>query len=292
MSNCVNWSDPYQDRNGQWYKGNLHAHTSPASGCGTLRVEHVWDLYVKAGYDFLALSDHMNFSVFGDRRMIWIPGLEWNSPIVEHTGVYCLDQAVVRRCIEIDDQAALLAFLADKPAMVVLNHPNWQLVPHYRREQLEARQGYDGIEVYNQVIERLDGYAISSDKWDYLLAKGRRVLALASDDSHNAADIGNAFIAVRSRERSAGAIFDSIRRGNFYSSSGVRIVDILRRGSRITVETADAQEIRAIGAGGVRFERVMGPCMSFDVAHAFGPYVRFAAYGRGAAMAWTQPFFI
>jgi histidinol phosphatase-like PHP family hydrolase len=292
MSNSVNWSNPYADRNGQWYKGNLHAHTSPASGCGTLRVEDVWNRYARAGYDFLALSDHMNFSVFQDERMVWIPGLEWNSTTGEHTGVYSLDQPLVRRCIEIADQGELLAFLADKEALVVLNHPNWQLTPHYRREQLEARRGYDGIEVYNQVIERLDGYAISSDKWDYLLVKNRRVLALASDDSHNAADIGNAFLAVRARERSAKAILDGLRAGNFYCSSGQSVIDVRREGGTIVIETPDAQEIQAVGAGGVRFERVKTPCMSFDLAHAFGPYVRFQAFGQGSEMAWTQPFFV
>lgn len=291
MSNSVNWSNPYADRNGQWLKGNLHAHTSPASGCGTLRVEDVWNRYAQAGYDFLALSDHMNFSVYHDGRMIWIPGLEWNSPIGEHTGVYSLDQSVVRRCIEISDQGQLLDFLSDKDALVVLNHPNWQLVPHYRREQLEARRNYDGIEVYNQVIERLDGYAISSDKWDYLLMKGRRVLGLASDDSHNAADIGNAFLSVRATERTAPAILSALRAGNFYCSSGQTISDIRREPGRIVVETPDAQEIRAVGCGGVRLDYVKGPSMSFDLAKASGPYVRFAVYGQGSTMAWTQPFF-
>jgi hypothetical protein len=292
MSNFVKWENPYADRGGQWYKGNLHAHTSPASGCGTLRVEHVWNLYAKAGYDFLALSDHMDFSVYQDQRMIWLPGVEWNSPTGEHTGVYSPDHSVIRRCIEIDDQGKLLQFLDGKEALVVLNHPNWQLVPHYRREQLEARRGYDGIEIYNHVIERLDGYAISTDKWDYLLMKDRRVLALASDDSHNAADIGNAWVRVRGAERSASAILGALRRGNFYCSSGQDFTDIRREGKRIVIETADAQEIQAIGCGGVRFERVKGACMSFELSHAFGPYVRFAAYGQGSDMAWTQPFFL
>ncbi len=212
MSNTVNWSDPYAARGGRWYKGNLHAHTSPASGCATLRVEDVWNRYARAGYDFLAISDHMSFSVYQDPRMVWIGGIEWNSPTGEHTGVYSLDHGLLRRCVQIADQGELLSLLAGKEALAVLNHPNWQLVPHYRREQLEARQGYDGIEVYNHVIERLDGYAISSDKWDYLLMKGRQVLGLASDDSHIGADIGNAYISVRAQARTPEAILAALPR--------------------------------------------------------------------------------
>ena len=44
MSLCVNWANPYANRAGQWYKGNLHTHTAPASGCGEVPLERVWDL--------------------------------------------------------------------------------------------------------------------------------------------------------------------------------------------------------------------------------------------------------
>ncbi len=58
----VNWTNPYAERHGTWLRGNLHAHTSPASSCATLPVEVVLDLYADLGYDFLCLSDHMTLT--------------------------------------------------------------------------------------------------------------------------------------------------------------------------------------------------------------------------------------
>lgn len=292
MSISVNWKNPYEDRRGQWYTGTLHTHTSPASKCGKVAVERVLELYAQAGFDFLAISDHMAFTSASHPEMVMIPGVEWNSAAGEHTGIFSLDPAVLEHAIGISDQEALLAWLADRDAMVVLNHPNWQLKPHYRREQLAVKGPYDGIEIFNNVIERLDGYAIATDKWDYLLASGKKVLGFASDDFHQERDVGWGKVVVRSASRDAAGLLDAIRRGNFYCSSGVTINDIRREGNRVTVESHDAQEIQAIGQGGKLIERRFAAEMAFEIPETCGTYVRFALYGQGSAMAWTQPFFL
>jgi hypothetical protein len=292
MTISVNWLDPYEDRTGRWYKGNLHTHTFPASSCAKVPARRMWELYAKARYDFIAISDHMTLTDYRGRGMVAIPAIEWNSSRGEHTGVCSPDRGLLERCTRIQDHAELLRFLADKDALVVLNHPNWQRTPHYRREQLDDRGPYDGIEIYNGVIERLEGAADSTDKWDYLLVKGRRVLGLASDDSHTEGDVNNAAVFVRSPRWSAGAILSALRRGNFYCSCDqMRFTDIRRRGEVVTVRTRTGQEIQAIGAGGMLLERVRAAAMSLDLSRVAGPYVRFAAYGAGSSMAWTQPFF-
>ena len=43
-------------RDGNWYKGNLHTHTTQSDGA--VSPEEMMACYRKAGYDFLALSDH------------------------------------------------------------------------------------------------------------------------------------------------------------------------------------------------------------------------------------------
>jgi len=290
MSVVVNWANPYEDRCGQWYKGNLHAHTSPASACGKVPLARALDLYVQSGYDFLAVSDHMKLSRPQDSRLTLIPGVEWNSPLGEHVGVYSLNTDILDSAVGIADHVQLLAFLGGKDALAVLNHPNWELQSHYRREKLQERQGYDGIEIYNHVIERCQGYAISTDKWDFLLAQDRRVLGFANDDSHAECDIGNAWISVRAHERTPAAILEAVRRGNFYCSCGVELTDIRREGDAITVESRGGQEIQAIGEGGIMMQRVRQESLTFDIKAA-RRYVRFAVYGTGSSMAWTQPFF-
>jgi hypothetical protein len=289
----VNWANPYEDRNGQWLKGNLHTHTSPGSPCGQISVEDCVSAYVERGYDFISISDHMTCTLHADGRIALIPGIEWNDAAGGcHTGVCSLDPSVLQSAIAISDHTVLLDSLAGASALVILDHPNWQLTPHYRREQLQAKQHYNGIEIYNAVIERLPGYAIATDKWDYLLARGRKVLGFAADDSHREPDIGLAAIYVRSKGRSARNIMAAIARGSFYASSGATIDDIRLQNGVIEIETPDAQEIEARVDGGMCVGRLKDRSLRFDTRDLRRSYVRFAVYGSGSAMAWTQPFFL
>lgn len=48
---------------GQWYKGNLHCHTTVSDG--SLTPEEVVTLYKSNGYSFLAISDHNIYTDFG-----------------------------------------------------------------------------------------------------------------------------------------------------------------------------------------------------------------------------------
>jgi predicted metal-dependent phosphoesterase TrpH len=285
----VHWTNPYADRDGRWLRGNLHAHTAPASGCGTLPADEVTARYAAAGLDFLALSDHMRVTTPAAAPLTLLPGVEWNAPEGFHTGVYALDPAALQPACAMTDQAELLAHYATPDTLTVLNHPNWTLRPHYHREELQAAQGYDGMEVYNALIRRLDGHELAVEKWDWLLAQGRRVLAFASDDSHIADDIGQAWLCVRARENTPAAIFHALKTGNFYASGGVELTDIRRDGTRLTVESTDGQEVQVHGHGGVILARVHDHSLAFDMADT--PIARVTVYGRGSAMAWTQPFF-
>ncbi|HOF89507.1 MAG TPA: hypothetical protein PLZ36_15605 [Armatimonadota bacterium] len=287
----VNWTNPYAGAAGRWLRGNLHTHTHPASGCGTEAPARVLARYEDAGYDFLALSDHLAMVEPPATRLALIPGIEWNSDRGEHAGVYAADPAFPRRAIALRDQAELLAAHAETDGLLVMNHPNWQLTPHYRREALLAKPHYDGLEIYNGVIERLQGYAISTDKWDYLLANGRRVLGFASDDSHVPGDIALGWLMVRSRDETPAGLLRALQAGHFYCSTGVAISDVGRDGNRVTVASPDAQAISLIADGGRRLARVTGGAMTASFDDVTVSYLRFELYGRGAAMAWTQPFF-
>ena len=121
MSNNVDWSNPYADRNGQWLKGNLHTHTSPASGCGEISVEDCLNQYVKLGYDFLAISDHLNYTKYQDDRITILPGVEWNSITGHHTGVYSMNDTDIKAVNKISDQDELLEMFADTDALVILD---------------------------------------------------------------------------------------------------------------------------------------------------------------------------
>ena len=295
MSIDVNWNNPYADCRGNWYKGNLHTHTSPASECGKVPSERVLELYNEKGYDFLSISDHMNLYEVEKSPLCLIPGIEWNSPEGEHTGGYSCDQKIMKAAIHINKHNELLDYLLDKNALIVLNHPDWQSIPHYRREVLEQKRLYDGIEIYNGVIERMQGEAVSTGKWDYLLGKGRRLLGFANDDSHLESDIGRAWLQVRALELNVDSIMTALKNGNFYCSTGVVISDIRKKGNSIEIKSENAEEIHVTGTGGKILQRKLDCSICFDIStieKVDFPYVRFTFYGYGASMAWTQPFFL
>ncbi len=41
---------------GKWYRGNVHAHTTVSDGTKT--PETLVEMYKRAGYDFLSITDH------------------------------------------------------------------------------------------------------------------------------------------------------------------------------------------------------------------------------------------
>jgi len=292
MIHPINWANPYQAQAGKWLKGNLHTHSSPASACAHCSVEQIVSFYKAAGYDFLSISDHMALTQWSDDGLAAIPGVEWNSQRGEHTGVYCPDWRQVAAATQIEDQADLIDRLADTPSLLVLNHPNWQLRPHYRREELAERAGCHGIEIYNGVIERLSGSALATDKWDYLLASGMRVLGFACDDAHLPEDVGKGWICVRAAAETPESILQAVSSGSFYCSSGVEITEIARDGLTIEIATTNADEIRMICDGGKVVSVVEARSASFQLEAEQWSYVRIEAIGWAGKTAWTQPFFL
>ena len=294
MTNTVNWQNPYARREGRWLRGNLHTHTTGSDG--DTAPAQMAEIYARAGYDFLAISDHMAYTSTTLPGLTLLPGMEWNAPSGgEHTGIYGKALAATPAAFSaLTSLPALTAALTGDDDLVILNHPNWQYRPHFHREELEQAGEYDGIEIFNGVIKVLEGSEYATDKWDYLLAKGKRVLGVASDDAHSGSShTGVGWIMVRALDNSAAAIFAAIKAGNFYCSTGVHIHDIRRDGQRIEVDTDDAQEIQVLGDGGQLLQTTHHTYMSFDLPSAERySYVRCTAYGAGSTMAWTQPFFL
>jgi hypothetical protein len=288
----MNWINPYKNRKGAWLKGNLHTH----SGEGMTQDE-IFSTYGKLGYDFICISDHRKLTLpkppKGNRILV-LPGFEWNSKTGDHMNMISFDCPTLVRSAASQDTEKVLKSLKKKPVLVVMNHPNWREPPHYSRETLYERSlSCEGLEIYNGLVDFGAGAALATEKWDYLLSRRRMVLGFANDDAHSLKHIGQAWNVVRAASRTPRAIFKALREGNFYCSTGATFDDIRREGTRITVSSPDAQEIWAIGEWGARMEKVLSNRMEFDFAtvqSAHAKYVRFVAFGKGAAMAWTQPF--
>ncbi len=277
---------------GQWRRGNLHTHTTHSDG--ERPTQEVINDYARRGYDFLMISDHdihtspADYAGLNAKGLVLIPGNEIsaNAPHLLHVNSD-------RRIEPSADRQQVIDAIRATQGFAILNHPNWQ--EHFNHcpiEKLVAWQGYTGMEVYNGVISRLEGSPYATNKWDLLLAQGRRVWGFANDDSHAAkGDVELGWNMVYSRQRTRPAILDAMLNGRFYPSTGVVITKIAVRGRRIRLETKNAQRIVALQQVAKRFAQADARAIEVAVPDN-ATYVRFECWGRGESFAWTQPFFI
>lgn len=292
----MNIEHPYSDlADGQWLRGNLHAHTTRSDG--QRPPQEVLNDYAAHGHNFLMISDHDIFTSPDDYRgwdsrgMVMIPGNE-----VTANGVHMLHVNGNRRVEPDADRQKVLNAIKDAGGFAIVNHPNWFANwDHCAQEDLEKWQGYKGLEIFNGTIGRLDGSQFATDRWDRLLSKGFRAWGYANDDSHLAnGEVARGWNVVNVATPTVDAIVNALANGRFYASTGVVIRSIEVTGTRLRVKTDNADRIVASTIHQKRFAVVDRADIDIDLADhpVIDKYIRIECMGRGEQFAWTQPFFI
>lgn len=291
-------TNPYSElTGGQWLRGNLHTHTTRSDG--SRPPQPVIDDYAGRGYGFLMFSDHDTLNSEADlkqwdaRGMVLIPGNEITAggPHILHVDAERFIPGGGARQRILNDVLALERETGR--GFAIINHPDWQnKFDHATIEQMREWYGYLGMEIYNGVINRLDGSPYALGKWDMLLSEGRRIWGFANDDMHKAeGDIEWGWNVAYVKEKTAAGVVEALRRGRFYGSTGVVIRSIEVKGSRIRVVTENARRLAVFANVGRRLMTVNGPEIEFEVPSSV-LYVRIQCWGEGEQMAWTQPFFV
>ncbi len=286
----VHLESPYDNDGGVWLRGNLHTHTKRSDGTATPQAMVM--AYAAQGYDFLALSDHDQPPLAGPEvdacGLILLPAVEVSSgcPHVLDVGA--------KQCLSpVNGLQALLDEINATSGFPVLCHPSWEEhFNHYSWELLASLTNYTGIEIFNGLGLDHPGSHLALDKWDRLLAAGRKVWGFANDDAHAPNEIARGWNMVQVAERTPEAILAALRRGSFYASSGVTIEHILCEDSKLSVHATNAQQITIIGRSGKRVCHAYGPELKLDTTYYTGPYLRIECVGACGAMAWSQPIYV
>ena len=278
-----------------WFRGNLHTHTTESDG--SCPPETVIADYESRGYEFLCISDH-DILVDPSRyqrntSMLLIPAVEVtaNGPHIQQVN------ANNRVAPNPDRQVVVREIIADQ-SICILNHPNWGAqYNHFPHVLMESLDGYHGIEIYNGVIQRLQGTALASDRWDRVLSGGHRLWGYGNDDSHQPGDVGIAWNVVQAEDCTVDQIDVGLRNGSFYASTGVTISSIGINGTTVHVKTKDAQRVCFVSKLGVIQLIVDGAEASYSLPEDLNQalslsYIRAECYGAGGSVAWTQPIFI
>ena len=75
------------ENRGNWYKGNLHMHTTLSDGA--LDPVEAINIYREAGYDFIAITDHRKVGhLWQDDSFLILPGVEWDTGDAVYMPVY------------------------------------------------------------------------------------------------------------------------------------------------------------------------------------------------------------
>jgi hypothetical protein len=282
---------------GNWYKANLHAHTTVSDG--NQSPEQVAIHYSRMGYQVLAITDHEQVtavSQFSAHNFVCFEGLEIGSGQSESGGsfhIVGLDLPVGFSGYPKDHPQATLDAIAAAGGLGFVAHPYWScLVAH---DMLGLRNCL-GIEVINYGCEIEIAKGISSIHWDDLLVRGEQYLALGVDDGHRCGwDFYGGFTMVKAPELSREAVMAALRQGHCYSSMGPLIQDLRLTEDGIEVECTLAQAINFVAnnQGGWCALRERGPLLTGARYLRSGRerYVRVEIVDEAGLRAWSQPFF-
>ncbi len=288
---------------GNWYKGNLHTHTTESDGRFT--PEEVIRRYRKAGYHFLALSDHgklTRVSPSASEGILLLLATEMDGDRADLGDTYHVLGFGLAKAGPVPRHPKVskaIAWIKAHGGEAVIAHPYWSSLVV---ADLLRYEGYLGVEVFNTGCHYEIAKGYSSVHWDDALARGRRMWAIAVDDSHHRAspnhplDTARAWVMVKARALTRAAIMSAIRRGLFYSSWGPAIRDISVKQGVVTVRTSPVTEVNFVarGSSGGSVFAVKTPTITRASYRLEGgeSYLRVECRDAKGRWAWANPIFL
>ncbi|MQG18410.1 MAG: PHP domain-containing protein [SAR202 cluster bacterium] len=303
----------------KWFKGNIHCHTTNSDGDAD--PEFVVDWYKRHGYNFLVVSDHNHLTIIdyaeksNDTDFIMIPGEEVTTfaansiPVhINAIGIHTLvephDHDDVKETLQQNINAIISA-----GGLASINHPNykWALT----HQDISSVDGATMLEVFN-------GHPASNNLgsanklsveqiWDQVLSSGKLIFGVATDDSHKYYDFtpelsnpGRGWLNVKASKLTQDSIMNSLRKGDFYSSTGIQLKEINCGKEFLEIEIAEnpkelnlSMEYETIFTGflGKELEKTSG-CDANYQFRGDEVYVRATVTGSNGFKAWTQPVYL
>lgn len=294
---------------GRFWRGNLHTHSNLSDGA--LPPEEVCRRYRAEGYDFMALTDHF-VGCFGYPVADTVPfraegfttliGAELHSGPMSNGELWHIlavglppDFAPgnapdfrVQPGMETGPEIAARAVAAG--AFVAIAHPQWSGLTLADARSLTAAHA---VEVYNHGCamgcDRPDGFAIA----DLLLTEGRDLSLIATDDAHfSEPDHFGGWVMVKATENTPEALLAALKSGQFYSSQGPELRDVVVEDDRVIVESSAVVSVIVQGAGtgakavhGQSMTRAEVPLERLGAS----PWLRVTVIDAAGRRAWSNP---
>ncbi len=291
---------------GQWFKGNTHAHTNRSDG--NMTPEQLVSLYRDLNYSFLAITDHRCYGHFEtlsqEDFFVW-PGVELDigvssrKALCHHlVGLAMPGQnsfAHDERVLYEDDASAedLVKLLAERGNFSIYAHPAWSHVQH---ELLDEIDGLFGMEIYNSTCDVNAGTGYADSYYNRKLWKGQNWFCLASDDTHQGKkDWGGGFISVKTDALTHKDLYEAMTEGSFYASQGPEITDFYVEDKVLHLACSPCRTICLFA------DSFPGLAVNFDGETATvyeqklsgrEHYIRATCTDAAGRTAWTQPIWL
>ena len=280
--------------NGQFYKANLHCHTTCSDG--SLTPAETKALFQAHGYSVVAFTDHniyIGHPELNDENFLAMNGFESNVNEEWKEGM-----AEIKTChmcfVSLDENN--------------LQHPFWhrekylfgnafqyqdqvqfdESKPDYEREYTPecindmARLGQENnffvtynhprwsMEEYNNYIayENIDAMEICNYAcvvggfWDYngevydeMLRAGKRIFCVSADDNHGVEDACGGYTMIKADRLTYQDIAASLKAGNFYASTGPEIHELWYEEGKVHITCSPASRI--ILSTGIRHQGIV-----------------------------------
>ncbi len=233
----------YTDKNAKcWYKVGLHIHTNISDG--RLSPEEMAEVYAKAGFDAVAITDHWKYypeATLGGLTII--PGCEYNigshdtiKGVMHIVGIGMKEDPGLIR--ETASRQQVIDTINALGGMAVLAHPAWSL---NTKDDVKSLSGISLLEIYNTVSDvhescrPYSGYIV-----DILANDGIAFPLIATDDTHycDGTDETKSYIMVNAESNSIKDILTAIKNGNFYATQGPELY-IKREGNKIIADCSE-----------------------------------------------------
>lgn len=293
-------SNPFA-QHGRFFKGNLHTHSSQSDG--QLLPQEVCRRYREAGYDFICLSDHFlpayDFPVSDTRpyrtdSFTTILGAEVHVPSTSLGEKWHLlanglplDFAPPR---EGEGGPELARRCAEAGAFVSIVHPEWYALGIDDAQAIDAAHA---IEVYNHTSAVRTSRGGGAALLDQLLAQGRRIYALATDDAHFLVDDAfGGWVMVKAESNEPELLVQALKAGHYYSTQGPLIQDIRIEGDEVVVDCSPAFGVYLLGKGSRsdQSERRGQTSARLNAARmGKGGFMRVVVVDEQGRSAWSNP---
>ncbi len=298
---------------GRWFRGNLHGHTTNSDGKLPPAEAALW--YRENGYHFSVITDHRVLTPveplahLETPEFIILPGIELDSKPEGrnvHTCGINIRSGIGPQGGETVPEALQQQVDAIRAAggVAMVNHPNWTRA--FNAEEVLPVRGAALLEVYNMSSgcendgDPQAGVRSTEQMWDWLLTRGVRIWAAATDDVHtyepgHPDGPGKGWVMARARRLTREDIAAALERGDFYASTGVVLQDV-RSGAdwlRVTVAARPGvrHRIELRGEGGRLLEVAHGESARFSLSGLTG-YARVRVAASDGSLALLQPVFL